>query len=283
MSESLDLHARSKESSRRPSEGWDLSQHEPLPADELNAAIREYKTAGNIESRNRVIESHLRLVAKNARRFSTNAAQFDDLMLEGTLAVIRALDSFDHERGTSFTSYASCAVEHAVRDFARSSSGLLKLPSRERRKAATQYRIEATFYAEHGRAPTASEWAAVNDGSPSPQPGRNAIPHGREFSLDSPIGEESVSSLVPADRQPMPADVLSSTEESQHISKALESLAPVARESVRMRFGLGGQSRMSMAEIGRRLQLSPHAVELTIADALRRLRRMMNSSSPFLA
>lgn len=282
MSESSDARSRAKEVTHRPMEGWDLARHAPLPPEELTLCIHQYKATGEIECRNRVIESHLRLVAKNARRFSSSAAQFDDLMLEGTLAVIRALESFDHARGTSFTSYASCAVEHAVRDYARSSSGLMRLPSRERRKAAMQYRIEATFYAQHGRAPTAVEWAAADNGSATPQTSRSVIPHGREFSLDSPVGEESISSLIPADRQPMPADVLSSTEDSQHVARALESLAPAARESVRMRFGLGGQARLSLAEIGRRLHLSPHAVELMLADALRRLKRMMNSS-PFLA
>lgn len=282
MSEHSDTQSHSRDSFRRPADGWDLTRHGPLPTEELTASIRRYKETGDIISRNRVVESHLRLVAKNARRFSHGAAQFDDLMLEGTLAVIRALESYDDSRGTSFTSYASCAVEHAVRDFSQSSAALMKLPTRERRKAATQYRLEATFYAQHGRTPNAAEWAALGEGSALPLANRSTTPFGREVSLDSTSREDSVSAFIPADRQPMPSEVLSSTEDSQHVSRAIESLAPAARESLRMRFGLGGQARLSLSEIGRRLQLSPHAVELLIADALRRLKRMM-SSSPFLA
>lgn len=88
--------------------------------------------------------------------------------------------------------------------------------------------------------------------------------------------------MIPADRQPMPADVLSSTEDSQHIARALESLAPAARESVRMRFGWGGQARLSLAEIGRRLHLSAARGGVDARGRVAPFKRMMNSS-PFLA
>lgn len=257
---------------------WDLGRFKPLAPEMLCKEIELYKSSGDIEHRNRIVESHLRLVAKNARRYSGTTASFDDLMLEGTLAIMRALDSFDPARGTCFTSYAACAVEHAVRDAARSaSSGILRLPARERRKAAIQYRVETTFYAQHGRAPDASDWnAALPENARGTT--RSHMPLARELSLDGTGSAEQAFSITPADGRPGPVEEVSLSEESNHVSRALDELPPAARESVRMRFGLGGQAKLSLAEIGRRLQLSPHAVELTIADALRRLRRLMSST-----
>lgn len=256
---------------------WDLQRFTPLGPERLEQEIALYKRTGAAVHRNRIVESHLRLVAKNARRYSSGPSQFDDLMLEGTVALMRALEGFDPSRGTSFTAFAACTIAYAVRDSSSGDAGVLRLPARERRKAATHYKVETAFYAQHGRAPDAHEWRLALPAG-SHRLARNRTPLGSEVSLDGITSSDHAFSLVPADSRPGPVEALALAEDSRRVSQALDALAPAARESLRMHYGLGGQSRLSLTEIGFRLRLSPHAVELMIADAIRKLRRTLSSA-----
>lgn len=249
--------------------GWDLSCSEPVSREELSSLIRKYKDEGCIESRNRVVETHLRLVARVARQQAASDSNFDDLMTEGALALIRALENFDPSRGVTFTSYACTVIEHAVQA-AGVPGGLVKVPTRERRRAAARRRLEAEFFARHGRMPSAQDLAQTDEGRSvcgSDVVLLRSAPLG--VSLDAPLGEGGVREVV---FEASPSAAAEAFDEAQLIRRALERLDPVSAEVVRLRFGLAGGGELSTPEIASKLALSRRNVEVLLGRAFRTLR-----------
>lgn len=259
--------------------GWDLSSNDPLDPAELAGLVREYKSDRGTLTRNRIVESHLRLVAQIAWRHAGRGTQFEDLMPEGALALIRALDNYDPERGVSFTSYASVVIEHAVRSAAVESGGLVKLPSRERRRAARRFRREMEFFALHGRAPSAEDLMAWAREAPEDRPtGTVRLGPGRVVGR---IGdaEDAVAAVdTIADGQPSPAQRAEAMDDAQAVESAVKRLPPSAAEALALRFGLGGTGKLTVAEIAAKLRLSQRAVDALVTDALKTLRREVSDS-----
>lgn len=255
-------------------DSWDLSRSAPLSSEELNALICAYQGTGCQNSRDRIIESHLRLVAKISRRYQAKGASFDDLMSEGVLAVMRALENFRTDRGVSFTSYAFVAVEHAVRNAARSEGEAVKVPSRERRRAAMRYRAESAFFAQHGRKPAATDLSAMPDAEQaglSAAPG--ARPPARSISLDAEQGDQAIrGSSVLAAMDASPAETVEAVDERGALQRAIGELPPAAARVLALRFGLDGSARMSPSQVAKHLGLSPRVVDHLLGDAMRRLR-----------
>jgi RNA polymerase sigma factor (sigma-70 family) len=266
--------AGTRKDASKTGEGWDLCRSAPLPTDTLTAAILRYKQTGCVEARNRVVETHLRLVAKICRRHSRRGASFDDLMAEGALALMRAVDGFDPERGVSFTSYATAVVEHAVRGAARDGHSTVKVPSRERRRLAQRYKAESTFFAEHGRWPTAPDFAGAAPSGRSTQP---TLASGMEVSLDGDSEQRASISSVLADGRPLPVDEVAAVDTVSSLRGALERLTPVGAEVIRLRFGLGGSPRLSPRDCARRLGLTDRALHSQLEGALRVLRQAVRT------
>lgn len=265
----------------RSGEGWDLAGSAPLAPDVLTEHIRHYRLAGSTASRNKVVESHLRLVAKIARRQSGKTSSFDDLMAEGALALLRAIEKFDENRGVSFTSYASVVVEHAVRAAATTSGGVVRVPTRERRRHAKQMRLESAFFAAHGRAPDAAEMQAVSDEPLRLVPCPSAAT--RQISLDSQAPDRAGRMDSLADRGPSPADEIETTDSVASVARALETLPSEWAEVVKMRFGIGCEDRLSPPEIAERLGISPRCVKSLLAHGMRRLHATIARSLEFSA
>lgn len=255
-------------------DGWDLSNSDPLPPDELTRQIALYKNEGSIEARNRVVESHLRLIAKASRKHSLPSSSFDDLMLEGSLALLRALDSFDPSRGVPFTSYACAVVEHTVRGASRGDRGVMRIPPRERRKAAIRFRAETTFFAQHGRNPNQDEWDTIRAdsvGTDSVVSASSPTPPG----IRTELADGALQDMVVQDRGPLPSEVVESHDTADRVKSALEALRADMREIVRLRFGLGGVPKLSIPEIAERLGQNPRSVDHMLRDAFRKLRSAM--------
>jgi len=252
---------------------WNLSTCEPLGSDELTREILRYKESGDIGACNRVIESHLRLVAKIARRVCGTSVCMDDLMAEGGLALRRALDNFDPGRGANFTGYASVSVEHALRTAARSVSEHVTIPSRERRRAAARYRGEMRFYIENGRWPSSAERTSIAAENAIPGAGSPTGPWRDVVSLDAEHagGGGGLASGL-ADGGPSPADRVSRGDEHVRINRAVDALPQALATALRLRFGMGGGQPMSVSEVADVLGMPTQAAERALSDGMRRLR-----------
>jgi len=270
---SIDSVQDAKRDTTRVSEGWDLCRSQPLPTDTLNAAILKYKETGCLEARNRVVETHLRLAAKICRRHARRGGSFDDLMAEGALALMRAVDGFDPQRGVSFTSYATAVVEHAVRGAARDGHSTVKVPSRERRRLAVRYKAESSYFAQHGQWPTSPETLAQIAPGTQSRSNQPTLASGMEVSLDGDSEHRGAISSILADTQPLPNEAVEAFDTVQNLRCALERLTPVGAELIRMRFGLGGSPRLSPKDLARRLGMSDRALQNQLEAALRCLRQ----------
>lgn len=251
---------------------WRLDGSPPVPPEEIDTWIRHYKATGCQEARNRVVESHLRLVAKYAKRYATRGAAFDDLMAEGAIALMRAVDNFDLTRGVAFTSYAAAVVEHAMRGAFTRGRAIIRVPGSERRRVSARHRVENEFFLEHGRRPHPGEverTGAVRTGVSSatlPATGQPVLLGGSRDD-DAP---QAADILV--DGGASPAEQIETRDMARRVEDALRHLPPLTAAALRMRFGLDGQPQLSAGEIMDRLNVSPRRLETMLADAMRRLR-----------
>lgn len=266
--------ALASSSASHGSDGWDLTYSQPLPPEELLEQIRLYRETNSQDARNRIIESHLRLVAKAARRLAGRSESFDDLMTEGSLALIRALNNFDPKHGVSFTSYASAVVEHSLRGAAHRTDGLVKVPSRERRRSALRYRVEAAFFAEHGHAPVATDLAKLNTLSKTSILTTHGTTHQpRQVSLNAEVGERAMRADALADQCPTPPERVAALDEADLMHRALEKLPRHEARVISLRFGLGDQPSLSASDIAKRLGTNAEDVRHILNEAMRRLRK----------
>jgi RNA polymerase nonessential primary-like sigma factor len=235
----------------------------------------EYRETGSVVARNRVVETHLRLVAKICRRHSRSGSSFDDLMAEGSFALIRAVDSFDPGRGVSFTSYATAVVEHAVRGATRRDTAV-KMPSRERRRVAQRYYAETQYFASHGRLPSAPELRAQSGDSTPSAPSTRFVHlggvHGAEVSLDASPSVENTFARVLADRRPLPPDLAEVGDTLDSLRSAIDRLPTASAEALRLRFGVGAGPRPAPRRTGKRSGVSERVVQAQVDAALRQLR-----------
>lgn len=273
-------HPERSKRARSSDDFWNLAASEPLSSQELAQAMDEYRRTRSPESCSRVMQSHMRLVAKIAWRHCRPSVQLDDLMAEGALALRKAMNTYDPSRQTSFTAYASVVIDFAVRDAARTHHDSFRMPGRERRRAAARGRIEAEYFAEHGHKPGVQEAAPDSGTTAAPSApdalGRLLVP--LPGSVTSLYGADDrggglVSSL--ADAHPSPLEWATSRDELHRLKRAVQHLATPACDAVRLRFGLGGQSPHAVADIARVLNVPPATVEQLLQAGLRQLRATM--------
>jgi len=229
----------------------DISQRPLLTArQEVDLAKRIER--GDQAAKDHMIEANLRLVVANAKRYRGLGLPFLDLIQEGILGLIRAVEKFDYRRGFKFSTYATWSIRQAE---------LTKLRAAERKLTG-----------ELGRDPTLEELArAIGSDPDHVEELRSAerVP----VSLESPVGgdgEAELGSLLPSDA-PGPLEEVALELEEESIRRALARLDDNARRVIEMRFGLGGEEPMTLREVAGRMGLSAEGVRKLERRALRRL------------
>lgn len=249
---------------------WKLARSEPLEPDDLAADVLRYKQGRDSAAAQRLVESHMRLVASIACRFCGPKVALDDLMAEGALALYRALDNFDPRRGASFTGYASVVVGFAIKGAAAENSHALRVPSRERGRSAARGRAAAAYFAAHGQWPTAAEIVDVD------RPG----PHtalGPCVSLDAESAAGAARAHTVADLGPTPLEAVSGMDDARRVGAALDTLPPQLARAIRMRFGIGEEAH-SLAALAQALRMTQPAAELLLLEGLRQLRHSLHDA-----
>ena len=227
---------------------------------------------GEVAARDEMIARNLPLVRSLARTYVGRGLPFDDLVQEGTIGLVRAVDKFDHRRGFKFSTYATWWIRQAVARALADKARTIRMPVHIVERLQKMNRAERTLWMELGREPTLEE-IAVEASLPLEQAREVRSAARASASLDQPVGdqEDAVFGDFVAGEGPLPEDEVEVSLRSQALATALASLPERERRVLELRYGLHDAEPKTLEEIGRRLGLTRERVRQIELDTLRRL------------
>lgn len=236
--------------------------------------------AENAEAaRQHMARANTRLVVSIAKRYMGSEMQFSDLIQEGNVGLMRAVDKYDYKRGYRFSTYATWWVRQAVTRALAQKTRNIRIPLHMNDRIRRMYRVSHTLEQELGHRPTPEELAQAMDVT-SEQVNDMLQSSRRTIALERPVGQESdaeFGDFIADTDTPGPSEVADLRLLQEAIEDALEELTPRQGNILRMRFGLGGSKTHTLEEIANKFGLSRERIRQIEHQALRRLRHPRQS------